>query len=204
VNSTLDLETVLDTIVAKAVHLSGTDTGTIYVFDEAASGEFQLRAAYGMSEELIASLKQPHIGLSEEIAQATDQRTPVQVADLRDESSVSGQVAPAQQIILNAGYRARMIVPLLGANRVVGALVVRRKAPGELGITQYRVQGRAQFVAHIGEELRLVLAGHFELMALDLDFTEQARILNRKHRLRREGLQQIHGRLRESPSGRRL
>jgi signal transduction histidine kinase len=131
VNSTLDLETVLDTIVAKAVHLSGTDAGTIYVFDEA-SGEFQLRATYGMSAELIASLKQPHIGLSEEIAQATDRRIPVQVADLRNEPPVPGEVAPAHQIMLKAGYRARMIVPLLGANRVVGALVVRRKAPGEL------------------------------------------------------------------------
>jgi hypothetical protein len=29
VNSSLDLETVLDTIVAKAVQLSGTDAGTI-------------------------------------------------------------------------------------------------------------------------------------------------------------------------------
>ena len=75
VNSTLDLETVLDTIVAKAVQLSGTDAGTIYVFDEA-SGEFQLRATYGMSEELIASLELHHIGLSEAIAQATDRRAP--------------------------------------------------------------------------------------------------------------------------------
>src|SRR5262249_41753139 len=35
VNSTLDLQTVLSTIVAKAVQLSGTDAGAIYVFDEA-------------------------------------------------------------------------------------------------------------------------------------------------------------------------
>jgi GAF domain-containing protein len=35
VNSTLDLETVLSTIVAKAVQLSGTDAGAIYVFEEA-------------------------------------------------------------------------------------------------------------------------------------------------------------------------
>ena len=34
VNSTLDLKTVLDTIVAKAVQLSGTEAGTIYEFDE--------------------------------------------------------------------------------------------------------------------------------------------------------------------------
>ena len=37
VNSTLDLETVLSTIVAKAVQLSGTEAGAIYVFDELAA-----------------------------------------------------------------------------------------------------------------------------------------------------------------------
>ena len=130
VNSTLDLETVLDTIVAKAVQLSGTDAGTIYVFDEA-SGEFQLRATYGMSEELIASLKSHHAGLSDGLAHATDRRTPMQTADLRDEPPAVQQAVPVHEILLDAGYRARMIVPLLGANRVVGALVVRRKAAGE-------------------------------------------------------------------------
>ena len=34
VNSTLDLETVLNTIVTKAVQLSGTEAGAIYVFDK--------------------------------------------------------------------------------------------------------------------------------------------------------------------------
>jgi signal transduction histidine kinase len=133
VNSTLDLETVLDTIVAKAVQLSGSDAGTIYVFDEA-SGEFLLRATYGMSEELIASLKQHHAGLSEWIAKATaiDRRAPTQVADLRNELSAPvEQFAPVQQIVLEAGYRARMTVPLVGADRVFGVLVVRRKTTGE-------------------------------------------------------------------------
>ncbi len=35
VSSTLDLETVLETIVARAVDLSGTDCGVIYEYDEA-------------------------------------------------------------------------------------------------------------------------------------------------------------------------
>ena len=43
VNSTLDLETVLATIVTKAVQLSGTDAGAIYVFDER-QREFYLRS----------------------------------------------------------------------------------------------------------------------------------------------------------------
>ena len=34
INSTLDVETVLTTIVAKAVQLSGTEAGAIYTFDE--------------------------------------------------------------------------------------------------------------------------------------------------------------------------
>src|SRR5262249_8228489 len=55
VNSTLDLETVLSTIVAKAVQLSGTEAGAIYGYDEQAR-EFRLRATYGMNQELIEVL----------------------------------------------------------------------------------------------------------------------------------------------------
>ena len=61
VNSTLDLETVLSTIVAKAVQLSGTEAGAIYVFDDTRR-EFHLRATYGMDQELIDALRQQHIG----------------------------------------------------------------------------------------------------------------------------------------------
>ena len=64
VNSTLDLETVLSTIVAKAVQLSGTEAGAIYVFDDL-QREFRLRATYGMDQELIEALTQRRIGLDE-------------------------------------------------------------------------------------------------------------------------------------------
>src|SRR5262249_8392422 len=59
INSTLDAETVLRTIVAKAVELSATDAGAIYVFDEG-HGEFRLRATYGMSEAIIAAIGDRH------------------------------------------------------------------------------------------------------------------------------------------------
>ena len=55
VNSTLDLETVLTTIVGRAVLLSRTDAGAIYVFDEEHQ-EVRLRATYGMSETMIAAI----------------------------------------------------------------------------------------------------------------------------------------------------
>ena len=59
------------------------------------------------------------------------------------------------------------------------------------------IERRAQLVAHIGEELRLVLARDLELPALVLDFVEQPRILDRQHRLRGESLDQVDGVLRE-------
>jgi hypothetical protein len=52
---------VLSTIVTKAVQLSGTEAGAIYVFDNL-QREFRLRATYGMDQELIEALAQRHIG----------------------------------------------------------------------------------------------------------------------------------------------
>src|SRR5262249_9963631 len=123
--STLDLETVLNTIVAKATQLSGTEAGAIYVHDDA-KNEFALRATYGMSEVFIAELARQDVGFVEStLAQAAMQHAPVQVADLKE-----AQPTALQEIILRAGYRALLVIPLLSRHEVMGALVVRRKAPG--------------------------------------------------------------------------
>ena len=77
-NSTLDLKTVLSTIVAKAVQLSGTEAGAIYVFDELQL-EFRLRATYGMDQELIDALTQQHIGVDDpNVAPVLAEREPIQ------------------------------------------------------------------------------------------------------------------------------
>ena len=126
VNSTLDLEQVLTTITQRAVQLSRTDAGAIYVFDEARR-EFRLRATYGMSDEMIIALTDRHIGTGDaHIGPAATQRKPIQVADVTLEPA-----APVNEINLREGYRALLIVPLLRPDHIVGALVVRRKAPGE-------------------------------------------------------------------------
>ena len=125
VNSTLDLENVLSTIVAKAVQLSGTEAGAIYVFDDM-QGKFYLRATYGMDQELIDKLTRQHIGLDEtSVAQALAQHEPVQIADL----NVAAPSA-VNDIILRAGYRALLVAPLLRGEDIVGMLVVRRKTSG--------------------------------------------------------------------------
>ena len=126
VNSTLDLETVLSTIVAKAVQLSGTEAGAIYVFEDV-QREFRLRATYGMDQQLIDALSQQHIGLDERnVALVLAPREPIQVADLQQEPSSD----IINQITLRAGFRARLVAPLIRGEDVIGLLVVRRRAPG--------------------------------------------------------------------------
>ena len=126
VNSTVDLETVLSTIVAKATQLSSTEAGAIYVFDDDAQ-EFRLRATYGMDDEIIAEIRDRHMHIGETaIGKAAEQRMPVQIPDVQNDPS-----APVLDVIVRAGFRALLTVPLLGADRIVGALVVRRRRPGE-------------------------------------------------------------------------
>jgi signal transduction histidine kinase len=125
VNSTLDLETVLDTIVATAVQLSNTDAGVIYVFDEKDQA-FQVRATHGLSDELIAALREQQLGTSDAIRQATRDRRPLETSDIGDEPP-----SPIREIAMRAGLRARLVVPLVSTGRVVGALVIRRKQPGK-------------------------------------------------------------------------
>jgi signal transduction histidine kinase len=126
VNSTLDMQEVLNTIVTKAVQLSDTDAGAIYEYEES-NGEFRLRSTYGMDEALIAAIKERHIGIADAgIGQAAAQRAPWQIADVQTQPD-----SEVLDVVVRAGFRALLIVPLLGAERIVGALVVRRKRPGE-------------------------------------------------------------------------
>ena len=125
VNSTLDLQNVLDTIVARAAQISGTEAGAIYVLDEQQK-EFQLSATSGMSDDMIAAVRNMHAEISAAVGLLTETHEPSQTADLRDLPSTA-----VNEVILRAGYRARLLVPLVRSGKVVGALVVRRKVPGE-------------------------------------------------------------------------
>src|SRR5262249_25976890 len=120
VNSSLDVETVLSTIVAKAVQISDTDAGAIYVFDDARQ-EFALRATHGMSALLIADIQRIRLGTSDNaLGRAMIERRPIQMADLYE-------LPPSQlqEAVTRAGFRALVAIPLLRPDHVVGSLVVR-------------------------------------------------------------------------------
>ena len=72
---------------------------------------------------MIAAVRNMHAEISAAVGLLTETHEPSQTADLRDLPSTA-----VNEVILRAGYRARLLVR---SGKVVGALVVRRKAPGE-------------------------------------------------------------------------
>jgi signal transduction histidine kinase len=127
VSSTLDLETVLTTIVSRANQLSGSDAGAMFEYDEAAE-EFLLRAAQNLEEEAVAALRQTRLRKGEgAVGRVAVTRAPVQIPDILDTAYRS----PFRDVLVQSGHRALLAVPLLREAHILGGLVVNRKAPGE-------------------------------------------------------------------------
>src|SRR5262249_28751234 len=128
VSSTLDLQTVLSTIVRHAVQLSGTDSGVIYEYDEGKQ-EFHLRASHRMEEELVEAIRAAPIRHGEgATGRATTTRTPVQVTNLLEERELGA--TRLRPIAARHAYRSILAVPLLREGRIMGALTVWRKQAG--------------------------------------------------------------------------
>jgi two-component system, NtrC family, sensor kinase len=129
VNSSLDLDTVLSTIIGRAAQLSQADEGTIYEYDEVEE-IFIPKAAFGMTEERVAALRERRIRLGEtNLGRAAVQRAPVHVSDVRQELSMSGDGE------LLRGIHAVLAVPLLRDEKVIGGLVIRRRTAGDFAPT---------------------------------------------------------------------
>ncbi len=126
VNSTLDLETVLTTIVSNSVRLSQTEAGAIYVFD-GGTGEFRPRATHGMDERMIEAIsgRQAATGAT---AHPRGRGTARAGADRR---SARGAAQSADRPHHRGRVPRRLRDPAPAAGPRVGALVVRRRAPGE-------------------------------------------------------------------------
>ena len=126
VSSSLDPEEVLSMIVTHAVELSGTEGGSIFVFDDM-SQEFQIRTAYGTSEALLEALRATKVGLHDTlVGRAASTGTSLAVPDI-------GRAPPDSHLsqLARAGWRSMLAVPLVRDDRILGALVVRRRRTGE-------------------------------------------------------------------------
>ncbi len=128
VSSTLDLETVLTTIVSRATQLSGTDAGAIYEYDDVAE-TFQLRATQNLDAEMVEIRRATPLRRGEGVVgQLANTREPVQIGDISQEGAYQGRL---RDVLVGSGHRALLAVPLRREDRIIGGLVVIRKAPGE-------------------------------------------------------------------------
>jgi len=126
ISSTLDLDSVLAAIVARAVQLTGLDSGSIYEYDEA-TAEFRLRATENATPSTLSEFRSTPIRVGEGAVGSTAvTREPTQIPDIEDPSYQSR----LRDVLLGAGFRALLAVPLLIDQQVIGALAVSRKLPG--------------------------------------------------------------------------
>ncbi|HJR02606.1 MAG TPA: GAF domain-containing protein [Methylomirabilota bacterium] len=128
VSSTLDLETVLATIVSRAVQLSGSASGIVYEFDEA-DQSFHARAAHEIAPEHLEAVRAEPIRLGVgAVGRAGVERVPVEVADLDAAASL---VAPqVRSLLARQGTRSLLAVPLVREERLLGGLVILRRERG--------------------------------------------------------------------------
>ena len=126
VSSSLDLETVLTTIVMHAVELSDADGGSVMEFDEEQQ-QFFVRTAYRTSDEVLARLRTVEISLHDTfVGRAALAGRPLQIADMR-----GLPLDVHQQILFDAGWLSMVAVPMLREGQIVGVLVVRRQRTGD-------------------------------------------------------------------------
>jgi signal transduction histidine kinase len=128
VSSTLDHETVLATIVSRAVELSGSDRGIVYEFDEATQS-FDARATHEITPAHLEAVRVAPIRLGEgAMGRAGVIREPVEVTDITDERQT---VAPQVRRLLNReGMRSLLAVPLFREEQLLGGLVMLRSEQG--------------------------------------------------------------------------
>jgi len=133
VSSSLDIQEVLTTILTHAVELSKADGGTVYALDDE-TGRIRPRAAYGMSQALMAAIQEndrPEL-VNPIVARVIEARAPVNVPYLFDGDLFARVPDSAIRPVLEReGFRSALAVPLLRDDRILGALVIRRKADGE-------------------------------------------------------------------------
>src|SRR5918994_2788736 len=101
ISSTLDLRTVLESILAHACQLADSGGGAIYVYDPVRR-QFDLEAGYRMGEDLIAAVRKHPIRLGDAlVGQCAERREAVQIDDL-----TKAPPHPLFDLHLRAGVRA--------------------------------------------------------------------------------------------------
>jgi signal transduction histidine kinase len=128
VSSTLDVETVLNTIVSRATQLAGADGCAIYEYDETTQA-FHVRATHNVDAVLVEMLRTVPLRKGEGVmGRATEAREPIQIADI---AAAGVYQSHLRDVLIGAGYRALLSVPLLREDQIIGSLSLNRRVHGE-------------------------------------------------------------------------
>ena len=128
VSSTLDLATVLTTIVSRAVELSGLDGGVVFEYDEDAE-EFVQRAAAETGGVLAQTRRGIRYRKGEgALGQTAITLQPVQVPDITVPGAYESRV---RENLIESGIRAVLAVPIVRQGRLLGCLGVTRNRAGD-------------------------------------------------------------------------
>ncbi len=128
VGSSLDLETVLTTIVSRAVELSGLDGGVVFEYDEVAE-EFVQRAQTETGDALAEVRRTNRIRKGEGVLGRTAiTLESVQVPDITMPGAYAGRL---RENLIESGIRAILAVPMVYEGRLIGCLGVTRNHPGD-------------------------------------------------------------------------
>lgn len=133
VSSSLVLDEVLANIIMNAVRFSGCDGGSImeYLQDERC---FSVRSAYASSPELLSSLRRIRVELETTlVGRSAREGHPIAVPDLG-----AVELDPHLKLLWDDGWRSMVAVPMLHGEKIIGALVVRRRTTG--GFSQETVE----------------------------------------------------------------
>src|SRR5437870_8676549 len=128
VSSTLDVGTVLGTIVWRASQLASADGCSIFEYDEGTE-QFELRATHNDDTEFVEALRAVPLRKGEGLmGRAAEMREPIQVPDITQPGAYQSSV---RDTLIRFGYHALLSVPLLREDQIIGSLSFNRKVPGE-------------------------------------------------------------------------
>jgi signal transduction histidine kinase/CRP-like cAMP-binding protein len=168
INASLNLDRTLGSISTYAARLTRSDSALIFLSDEA-EDVLTARASYNTPAGYLAEVgerRPPRSAAPEGLAscsltvRAVVERSPVQIADVE-----AVPLYRSRELLLRWGYRAVLVVPLLHDDRVIGAMSVLRRNPGEFA----------------GREVELVttFAGHSAIALEHARLFQEAQAQNR-------------------------
>jgi signal transduction histidine kinase len=126
VASSLNIKSVLATIVTRAVELTQADAGAIYSYDSSRDA-FELAGTHALAPSFQDAVRAIRIRLDESaMGLSAKQRRPICLPDLSTAPNY-----PLRDLTLSAGFHSALIVPLLGPEEILGALVLQRRTIGD-------------------------------------------------------------------------